>query len=675
MEDFMEMSNATATEGLAQKGLDANVIASMSLIDVPEIAPAPSVDTVQDELKAKQEYADKLFSDFIYVRTYSRYLWEEKRRETFQETVDRYCDYVFSKCKNADRIPEKVKKKIREKILNKEVVPSMRALFTAGKAADVNNAAMYNCSAMTVDNIKVFSDAVLLLMNGTGVGFNVEKKWVEQLPLVQLQRNQPPYLHTIEDSKEGWSEALALGVQFWFDGRDCKFDYSKIRPLGQPLKTFGGISSGPEPLRQLLNFTRETIIGAQGRQLTSLECHDIMCSIAEVIVAGGSRRSALISLSDLDDEEMRVAKQPPFDPRRHLANNSVVYHEKPDVLTFMDEWAQLAKSGSGERGIFNLYGARNNSPKRRKIKSIVNTNPCGEILLPRRGLCNLSECIVRPDMDFDDLRENMTTAVWISVLQSTFTEFGMLDPEFAKSCEEERLLGVSITGQMDNVSLFTDEKLELLRKHAVKTAKHACKVIGINTSAAVTCCKPSGTTSALCGTSSGLHPRYAKFYIRRVRISKHNPLYQMMVDQGMRAYDAPENHDTSFFEFPQKSPEGSVLRKDMTAINQLEYYLRVVKNYCEHNASCSVYVRPDEWLSVADFCYRHFDDINGVSFFPYDDHIYPSAPFEEITEERYNEIVKELPDIDFGKLRFYETMDTGGGAKEYACTGGQCEII
>lgn len=618
-------------------------------------------------------YAESLFSEFIYVRTYSRYLWEEGRRETWEDTVNRYCDFIFSDAKNAESIPEKVKKKIREKILKKEVMPSMRALWSAGQAASKNNAAMYNCSFMTVDDLRAFSDAVLLLMNGTGVGFSCAREWVGKLPEIKMQRNIPPLVHTIEDSKEGWAEALTVGLEAWYSGRDCKFDYSCVRPLGEPLKTFGGISSGPEPLRQLLTFARETIINAQGRKLTSLECHDIMCECASVIVAGGSRRSALISLSDLDDVQMREAKTNPIPPRRWLANNSAIYYDKPDVRDFLDEWAQLAKSGTGERGIFNLYAARKNAPKRRKSKEIHGFNPCGEILLRRRGLCNLSEVIVRPWMDFDDLRDNITTAVWIGAIQSTFTYFPNLDPEFQKNCEEEQLLGVSLTGQMDNAGLLTDEILELIKKHAVKTARHAAKTLDINTPVAVTCVKPSGTVSSLVNSSAGLHPRWSPYYIRRVRISKHNPLYKMMVDQDMPAYNAPENNDTAYFEFPVKSPDGAVTRADMTAIDQLDYYLRVVKNYTEHNASCSVYVRPDEWLEVASFVYSNFEYINGVSFFPYADHAYEAAPYEEITKEEYEEMLKELPQIDFSRLKHYETYDCTEGQHEYACVGGQCD--
>lgn len=622
----------------------------------------------------KQGYAEKLFSDFIYVRTYSRYLWDKGRRETWEETVGRYCDFVFSKTKNADKIPEKVKRKIKEKILNKRVMPSMRALFTAGPAAENNNAAMYNCSFMTVDEIRVFSDTVLLLMNGTGVGFSCSKEHTEKLPVVQEQKNMPPIICVIEDSKEGWANALKTGVEAWYNGRDCKFDFSLIRPLGEPLKTFGGIASGPEPLRQLLDFSREVIIQAQGRRLRPIECHDIMCECACVIVAGGSRRSALISLSDLDDEELRTAKNPPIDPRRWLSNNSAIYHEKPNVLDFLDEWAQLAKSGTGERGIFNLHAARKNAPKRRKSKEIVGGNPCMEIMLRRRGMCNLSEVVLRSDSDFDDLRDDITTAVWIGVIQSTFTHFPGLDPEFARNCEEERLVGVSITGQMDNLELLTEEILELIKKHAVKTARHAAKLLDINVPAAVTSVKPSGSVSSLVNSSSGLHPRWAPYYIRRVRISKHNVLFKLMCDQGMIAYDAPENNDTAYFEFPIKSPEGSVTRHDLSAIDQLKHYLKIVKHYTEHNASCSVYVKPEEWLEVASFVYDNFDFINGVSFFPYFDNVYEATPFEEISKERYEEMSSQLPTIDFSALRFYEKSDCTEGHHELACAGGSCDI-
>jgi ribonucleoside-triphosphate reductase (thioredoxin) len=622
----------------------------------------------------KFEYADKLFSDFIYIRTYSRYLWEEGRRETWEETVDRYCNYVFSKCKNADKIPEKVKIKCRKNLLERRALGSMRALWASGEAADNNNASMYNCSFIVLDRVSAFSDAVLLLMNGTGVGFSNAKEYIDNLPTIKHQRNIPPIIFTIEDSKEGWAKALYTGMDAWFSGRDCKFDYSKIRPLGSPLKTFGGISSGPEPLRQLLDFTRETILEAQGRKLSSLECHDIMCECGSVVISGGSRRSALASIGSLDDLEMRSAKEPPFHPRRWLSNNSAIYTEKPDVLVFMDEWAQLAKSGTGERGIFNLYAARKNAPKRRKAGLIDGCNPCFEILLRKFSMCNLSTVVVKAGMDFDDLRDSITSAVWLGAVQSTFIAFNNLDPDFAKNCEEERLLGVSITGIMDNPLLFTEEKLELLKKHAIKTAKHVCKILDINMSAAVTTIKPEGTTSSLCGTSSGIHCRYADFYIRRVRISKHQPLYQMMVDQGMKGYPAPENSDTMYFEFPQKSPEGAITRKDMTALDQLNWYFKFAKHYTEHNPSCTVYVKPWEWLKIADAVFENWNILNGVSFFPYDDHAYEAAPFEEISEEVYNRMISELPKIDFSLLSNYEKDDQTEGAKTYACSGGSCDV-
>ena len=625
-------------------------------------------------MKNKEEYANQLFSDFIYVRTYSRYLWDKGRRETWEETVDRYCNFLFTECKNADKIPEKVKKKCHANVLNRRALGSMRAVWSAGPAAHVNNAAMYNCSFIAVDRLTAFPNAVILLMNGTGVGFSVAQHHIEKLPVVEQQRNISPIVHTIEDSKEGWAKALEVGIHAWFSGRDCKFNYNCIRPLGQPLKTFGGLSSGPEPLRQLLDFARETIIEAQGRKLTSLECHDLMCECASVIIAGGSRRSALISLSDLDDLLMRKAKQPPFHPRRFLANNSAIYTEKPDVLTFMDEWAQLAKSGSGERGIFNLYAARRNAPKRRKSQLIEGLNPCAEILLRLYEMCNLSTVVVKPDMDFDDLRDAVTSAVWLGACQSTFTHFPNLDPEFAKNCEEERLLGVSITGIMDNPSLFTEEKLELLKKHAIKTAKHACKVLEINMSAAVTALKPEGTTSALCGTSSGMHARHSPFYIRRVRISRHQPLCQMMIDQGMPCYPAPENSDTMYFEFPQKSPPGAITRDQMSALDQLQWYLKLAKNYTEHNPSCTIYVKPHEWLKVADAVFENFDFLNGVSFFPYTEHAYEAAPFEEIDEFTYHKMAAALPRIDFSQLKNYEQYDQTEGAKEYACASGACDI-
>ena len=614
------------------------------------------------------------YQQFIFYRTYSRWIPEENRRETLDEAVSRYCDYLFSNCRNCDKIPEKVKKKVKEKILNLEVMPSMRALWSAGKAADNNNAAMYNCSFIVIDSINSFHDAMLLLTNGAGVGFSVSKKYVAELPTIKFQKNLPIMTHTIEDSKEGWAEAYKLGLEYWFNGRDVKFDYSKIRPLGTPLKTFGGRASGPDPLRQLLDFTRETLLNAQNRQLTPLECHDLMCETGSVVVSGGSRRSSLISLSDLWDLDLRNAKIPPFHPRRFLSNNSAIYEEKPDVLDFLDEWTMLAKSGSGERGICNLWAARNNAPHRRKSKLIQGYNPCSEILLRPYEFCNLSEVIIRPNMDFDDLRDSVTTAVWLGAIQSTFTDFPNLDSRFKENCEEERLMGVSLTGQFDNASLLTEEVLSLIKKYAIKVAKQSSKILDINVSAAITCCKPSGTVSQLVNSSSGLHPRWNDYYIRRVRISKSDPLFTMLVDQGMTAFDAPENNNTAVLEFPIQSPEGSITRHDLTALDQLKWYLKIVSNYTEHNASTTIYVDKHEWLEVAAFVYDNFDKINGVAFFPKEEHNYDLAPYEDITKDVYNKMIKRMPKIDFTKLSEYETEDNTEGSKTFACVGNSCEL-
>ena len=958
------------------------------------------------------------YQEFIFYRTYSRWVPELDRRETWEEAVERYCNFLFTKAKNHKEIPEKVKRKIKNKILNLEVMPSMRALWSAGPAAENNNAAMYNCSFLTVDSLKAFSDTMLLLTNGAGVGFNISKEFVNQLPSVKMQRNLPIVTHTVEDSKEGWAEAFLLGLEMWFKGRDVQFDYSKVRPLGTPLKTFGGRASGPEPLRQLFDFARETILSAQGRQLRPIECHDIMCETGSIVVSGGSRRSSLVSLSDLYDEELRYAKQQPFHPRRFLSNNSAIYEEKPDVLDFLDEWTILAKSGTGERGIFNLDAARKNSPHRRKSKLIQGFNPCkplnsliltpsgyitieqalnmeslevithdnkkvkaskpfktgtknvykiklsngtflygtdnhlqmniknewvpigelkpgdrlksffepiydteisnvdryklgllagwvwgdgslgersdgkgyslqlsfgvhemdvvelfeemlekeskphgqkpktcrvinshrndlarrlldegysldksdltwlygkdkdyklgficalftadgsvrnknnveiysirrealvvlsnilrefgifttvgihnyaktyitkdgkirnnkdtwklniicgqfldigflskrkqellevtnekteqyryvgyltvmeidseysvedvydinvyddshsfidtglvthncGEILLRPYEMCNLSEVIIRSDMDFDDLRDSITTAVWIGALQSTFTYFPNLSEKFKENCEDERLLGVSLTGQFDNPNLLTEEVLELLKKHANKTARHACKKLDINMSAAITTSKPSGTVSQLTSSASGAHPRYANYYIRRVRISKSDPLFKMLVDQGLKAYQAPENNNTVVLEFPIKSPDNCITRHDLSALDQLKHYKKMVTCWAEHNISTTVYVKPEEWLSVATFVYDNFDIINGVSFFPYENHVYELAPYEEITDSEYLKLEKEMPKIEFTRLSSYENEDYTEGSKTFACVNGACEL-
>ncbi len=612
------------------------------------------------------------YQKFIYLRTYARYLWGENRRETWEETVSRYCDFVFTN----PAIPEKVKRICKQKILNLEVMPSMRALWTAGEAAARTNETMYNCAFTPIDDLDAFGEILFLLMCGCGVGFSVEGKYVEQLPTIRNQRYGSPRGHIIQDSREGWKQALEVGLETWFEGRDVYFDYSCLRQKGAPLKTMGGRSSGPEPLRQLLGFVRELIMQAQGRQLRPLEVHDICCETSNVVVAGGTRRSALISLSDLINEAMRHAKDPGCHPRRFGANNSTIYNSMPDILTFLDEWVSLARSGRGERGIANLWAARRNAPHRRKSKLITGLNPCGEVTLRAREFCNVTEVVIRPDDDFESLRDKITSATWLGVIQSTFTDFKHLGPQWKENCDEERLIGVSLTGQFDNPGLLTPEILRLSKAHTVNVARKAAKILGINMPAATTTVKPSGTVSKLVNSSAGLHPRWSKYYLQNVEISKEDPLYRMLIDQGVPSFDAPEADHTAIVSFPIKSPEGAITRHDLSALEQLQWYEKLVENWCEHNASCTVYVGKNEWLSVAAWVYDHFDKVNGIAFFPKDEakQSYPWMPNVEITQAEYEKLAGEFPNIDFNRLSDYENDDQTTGSRELACAGGACEI-
>lgn len=618
----------------------------------------------------------EVFEDFIFVRSYSRWLPELKRRETYEEAVTRYCDFIFNETKNCDKIPVKTKKKIKQYILDKGVLPSLRLLWAAGENARRDNIAAYNCSALCVDSLDCFEEAMYILLAGAGCGFSVEKRYIEQLPVINKQRNLPPLQFTIPDTRLGWKEAVGFVVKEIFAGRDVQLDYSLLRPVGTPLITSGGYASGPDPLRRCLEFIRETLLAAQGRQLTSLEISDCMNEVGASIVCGGVRRSSEICLTDVDDVLMRDSKQGiNTHPRRFMANISSVYRKQPSVLDFTQEFINMAKSGSGERGLFNLVAARKRTPKRRDAKKIIITNPCGETLLRNRGLCNLSEVVIRADDDFDSIQDKIKCATWIGCIQSTLTNFPHLRPEWKANAEEERLLGVSLTGLCDNINSITPETLRHWKRTAIKTAKEASAVLEINMPAAITLGKPSGTASLLCNTSSGMHSRWAPYYIRRVRISTHDSLFKMMVDQGM-SYDLDEgNHDTAVFSFPIKSPEGCKTRSEDTAIGQLEWYKMLVENWCEQNMSCTIFVKDHEWLEVCAYIYKNFDSINGIALFPYDNKKYNLPPYEEIDELTYKRMANAMPDINFSALSNYEDRDNTEGARTLACSGAaSCEL-
>lgn len=612
------------------------------------------------------------YQQFVFTRTYARYLWDEGRRETWEETVQRYIDWML---KNPI-IPEKVRRKSHEKILKQEVMPSMRALWAAGPAADRNNAVLYNCAYTPIDSLTSFTEILYLLMCGCGVGFSVEQRYVDQLPIVKLPKNIPTIAFVVPDSREGWAEALLIGLDCWWHGRDCFFDYSRLRPLGAPLKTMGGRSSGGKVLETLLQYCRELVTKAQGRRLHPIECHDLVCAIASIVVVGGTRRSALMSISDLTDTSLQTAKVPPYPQERGGANNSAAYYQRPQMRDFLDEWVTLAKSGTGERGIANIGAVQRCAPHRRKGKLIAGLNPCGEVALRARQFCNLTEVVIRPDDDFEALRDKITTAVWLGVIQACHTNFGNLPAAWADNCQEERLCGVSLTGQLDHPDLLTEEVLRLSRQHAVSVARRAARVLGVATPAAVTCVKPSGTVSKLVDCSAGMHPRWANYYIQSTQISTADPLFLLLRDQGVPFLRFDETPQVAILQFPIASPKGAITRHDLSVVEQLEHYRKITENWCEHNASATIYVAKDEWLRVASWIWDNWDLVRGLSFYPKeeDQSSYLWRPWEEITEDKYCELVEAFPAIDFTRLTDYESEDLTEGARELACSGGQCEI-
>jgi ribonucleoside-diphosphate reductase alpha chain len=616
-------------------------------------------------------------AEFIYKRTYSRWIEKEGRREEWPETIERFISFLISK--TGKKIPEKTIRKIRKYMTEFAVMPSMRMLWAAGPAAEKDNTVIYNCSFAKINCVEVFSECLHILMCGTGFGFSVEQNETEKLPSIpEIKSGKDIAKVIIEDSREGWADSVKTLMNSLYKGQNLYFDYSQLRPEGTRLITMGGRSSGPQPLIKLHDFLRETMHNAQGRKLSTLECHDIANQIAEIVVAGGVRRSSQISLSDLDDEEMRHAKDWPFPIRRAMANNSAIYRELPSAADFLVEWGVLAKSGSGERGIFNLLSAQNKAPSRRYAPLIQGTNPCGEIMLRDMEFCNLSEVVVREDDDLDTLLDKVETATWIGVLQSTFTHFPYLRKEWQKNCTVERLLGVSLTGQMDNPFLMNSEVLKALKSRVIRISRKASTLLGVNMPVATTCVKPSGTVSQLVDSASGCHPRYSQYYIRRYRISATDPLFVMLKDQGVPCN--PENGQdaktatTWVFEFPVKSPEGCITRKDLSAMDQLKHYKNLQLNWCEHNASMTVYVKEDEWFEVGNWVYKNWDIINGVSFLPYDGGHYKLAPYEEIDHYTYESLIKKFPDINYSKLSQYELEDATQGSKEYACVGDKCDI-
>ena len=628
------------------------------------------------------------YQEFIHLSRYSRWLPKEKGRETWSETVARYFDFFETHLKENCKytLDKDMRHKLEDAVLSLKVMPSMRCLMTAGEALKRENIAGYNCSYISVDRPQAFDEILYVLMNGTGVGFSVERQFVSNLPTVAEEFYMSDTIIVVQDSKLGWAKAFKELVAMLYHGQIPKWDLSKVRPAGAPLKTFGGRASGPEPLQRLFEFTKEIFQSAAGRKLSSLECHDIVCKTAEIVVVGGVRRSALISLSNLSDDRMRVAKSGQWwndNGQRALANNSACYTEKPDVGIFMDEWKALYDSKSGERGIFNRESAKRIAEKseRRDVGYDFGTNPCSEIILRSREFCNLSEVVVRPEDTEDTLLEKVKLATILGTFQSTLTNFKYVSKEWKKNCVEERLLGVSLTGIMDNKWTAgklpgLDVLLKNLKQMSVDTNKEWSEKLKINQSAAITCVKPSGTVSQLVDSASGIHARHNPYYIRTVRGDKKDPLTKMMVDMGFPVEDdVMKPLDTSVFSFPIKCSEDAVFRQDMNAIEQLELWKTYQEHWCEHKPSVTISVKENEWIEVGAWVYKNFDLMSGVSFLPYSEHTYKQAPYQDCDEKDYEKLLNKMPvNVDWTKLSDYETSDMTVGSQELACSSGSCEI-
>ncbi|MEI8123692.1 MAG: ATP cone domain-containing protein [bacterium] len=646
------------------------------------ISVPPKVKKLASDSK---KYFKNQLGEFVYYRSYSRWIDAESRRETWIETVDRYLDFMKSKLGKV--VKDEEYKEIREAILNQEIMPSMRLLQFAGVPAEKTNVCAYNCSFLAPSCLQDFAEIMYISMCGTGVGFSVESQNIQALPQIKFQTGKKLQRYVVPDSKEGWADSLSFGLKTWFEGNDVEFDFSQVRPAGARLKIMGGKASGPEPLIKLLNLVRRKVMSKQGKRLSNLDAHDIICSIGDCVVSGGVRRSALISLSDLDDDAMRDSKKGQFylsEPQRSIANNSAVYMQKPTSAEFFDEWIALMKSGTGERGIFNRGGLAKTLPERR-LKVLggyignLGTNPCGEIILQSKQFCNLSEVVARAKDDEKELLRKIKLATLLGTYQATLTNFGYLSKEWKENCEKERLLGVSITGQWDCPAVRNESTLNKLRKEAIKANETYSKRFKINPSTCITCVKPSGTVSQTVDCASGMHPRYAPYYIRRIRISATDSLFKMLRDQGVpyqpEVGQSKDGASTYVFEFPIKAPKGAVVKDDITALKQLEFWKMVKVNYTEHNPSITIYIGENEWIEVANWLYNNWDIIGGLAFLPKSDHVYQLAPYEEIDEKRYDDMVKKLGEIDFSKIITYEKQDETEVKKEVACGGGMCEIV
>ena len=640
------------------------------------------------------------YQSFIHLSRYARWDYDKTRRETWEETVDRYFNFFKDHLKETCNyeVEEEDLKQLRKAVVNLDIMPSMRCLMTAGEALKRENVAGYNCSYVKVDSPRSFDEILYILMNGTGVGFSVEEEYVNKLPVVAEEFYETESVIVVRDSKLGWAKALKELYGMLWMGQIPTWDLSKVRPAGTPLKTFGGRASGPEPLEELFKFSVNIFQNAKGRKLKSVEAHDLVCKIAEIVVVGGVRRSALISLSNLGDREMRYAKSGNWwetNVQRALANNSVNYKEKPDVGTFMREWLSLYDSKSGERGIYNSMSAKRTTEKlnqekdkdgnniiRRHAREDFGTNPCSEIILRSREFCNLTECVIRGRDTLQSLKKKVRLATILGTWQSTLTNFKYLTGEWKRNCDEERLLGVSLTGIMDNGitnggSGGLDKRLRDLRDETVKTNQEWSEKLGIPNSAAITCVKPSGTVSQLVDSASGIHARHNPYYIRTVRGDNKDPITKFMKAQGFPSEpDVTKPNHTTVFSFPMASPENAVCRKDMTALEQLELWKVYAQNWCEHKPSVTISVKEDEWVDTAAWVYENFDEISGISFLPFSDHTYKQAPYQDCTEQEYEEMMGKMPkNVDWSKLSEYEQKDFTVASQELACSAGVCEVV
>ena len=629
----------------------------------------------------KSNYLPTDYQTFIATSRYARWLEDLKRRETWGETVSRYMTNIVSPW-----LTPTIEKELREAILSLQVMPSMRSLMTAGKSSARDNTCMYNCSYLPVDDPKAFDEAMFILLCGTGVGFSVERQFITKLPEVPSLFDSDTTV-VIKDSKEGWAKGLRQVLALLWAGEIPKWDVSKVRPAGARLKTFGGRASGPAPLVDLFNFSVSTFKAAQGRKLSSIECHDLMCKIGEVVVVGGVRRSAMISLSNLSDDRMRHAKSGNWwelNGQRALANNSVSYTEKPDSMSFMREWVSLMESGSGERGVFNREASKKQAAKngRRNADYEFGTNPCSEIILRPNQFCNLTEVVIRANDTLDDLTRKVRLATILGTIQSTYTHFPYLRKMWTDNTSEERLLGVSLTGIMDNPLMTLkneglDKTLQHLKEVAVETNKEWAEKLGIPVSTAITCVKPSGTVSQVVDSASGIHARHSPYYIRTVRGDNKDPLTQFMMDQGIpNEPDVMKPDATTVFSFPMRSPMGAVHTADTTALEQLEMWLMYQRHWCEHKPSVTINVKSEEWFAVGAFVYEHFDEMSGVSFLPFNEHTYQQAPYQECAATDYHILLDQMPrSIDWNKLSEYEQEDNTSGMQTMACTGDVCEMV